>query len=486
MPYISPQDRNQLQIFNTLEEQIEGNNPVRIIDALVERILKENRDMIEQDEETGRPRYHDSTMQKIMLYAYLHRLRSSRTIERECRLNCEMKWLTGNLVPDHWTIANYRVRSAEKIKKLTKLFRRFLKDQGYIKCQLVAIDGTKIKANAKRDMLSAEKLTKRLSRMEQEMDTYLEELKAADSIEDREDAEVAASEEKSPLMEKIEKTAKQCAEMHEILDEMKLREKNYVSVSDWDANMMRTRNGKMAAYNAQIAVDDEHKMIADSEVVTENTDTHQAGPMLHSIKEELGEEPKTAIMDNGYMAPDAIETVEKEFIEAGTPVNIVVAGQEKPEDDIKLRYDATEDVYYCTENQPLKLTVKNKQKRNTRADVYQGVACANCPKREGCTKAKNGRIHHRYHNQQWRDEYKKKIDTPESVVLIKKRKSLSEHPNGTLKWMMGQAQFVLRGLEKVSIEVNLLTTCYNLKRLLNISPFALIMAQIRGYKWQIQ
>lgn len=486
MPYISPQDRNQLQIFNTLEEQIEGNNPVRIIDALVERILKENQEMIEQDGETGRPRYHDSTMQKIMLYAYLHRLRSSRTIERECRLNCEMKWLTGNLVPDHWTIANYRVKSAEKIKKLTKLFRRFLKDQGYINCQVIAIDGTKIKANAKRDMLSAEKLTKRLNRIEEEIDKYLEELRAADSVEDREDAEITGTEEKDPLMEKIEKTTKQCAEIHEILDEMKLREKNYVSVSDWDANMMKTRNGKMAAYNAQIAVDEEHKMIADSEVITENTDTHQVGPMLHSIKEELGEVPINAVMDKGYMVAENIEKTEEEFKASGTPVNIVVAGYEKQEEKIKLTYSPEEDAYYCSENQKLKLLSRNVKKRASRADVYQGVSCDGCLRRGECTTAKKGRIHYRYHNKQWKDEYAEKISTPESVALIKKRKSLSEHPNGTLKWMMGQAQFVLRGLEKVTIEVNLLATCYNLKRLLNISPFELIMAQIRGYKWQIQ
>lgn len=487
MPYIFPIERNQIRMFNTLEEQIEENNPIRIIDSIVDSILKDNRDMIELDDETGRPRYQDNTMLKILLYAYLHRVRSSRSIERECRLNRELIWLTGELAPDHWTIAKYRVNGKEKIKKLTQLFRRFLAEHGYVKSKLMAIDGTKVKANAKRDMLSREKLLGRLSKLDKEMETYLEELKTADAIEDTEEQTGAPiNQNNNQLMKQLEESANEIARLNQMLDKMKETEKNFVSVSDWDANMMRTRNGKMAAYNVQLVVDAENKMIADSEVVTQNTDTFMVGEMLHSTEEELGVVPETVVMDNGYMKPDAIEKAEKEFIEAGTPINIVVAGQEKPQEDIKLVYNAEEDVYYCSENQPLKLAVKNKLRREARADVYQGVACQGCKRREECTKAKNGRIHHRYHNQQWRDEYEKKIRQPESIALIKQRKTLSEHPNGTIKWMMGYAQFVLRGLEKVTIEIDLLTTCYNLKRLINISSFESIMAQIRGYRWQIE
>jgi transposase len=486
MSYIIPADRHQTQLFNSLEDQIEENNPVRIIDILVDKILHDNPDLIEQDEETGRPRYHDGTLLKILLYSYLHRVRSSRAIERECRLNRELNWLTGNLAPDHWTIAMYRVNSRVKIKKLTTLFRRFLRDEHYITGKLVAVDGTKIKANAKREMLSREKLVKRLTRVEKEMEAYLAEVEQADVAEDGEESVDTFTAEDNPMLAKLEESANEIARLHELIDRMTKADKTYVSEADWDAELMRTRNGKVAAFNAQFVVDAEHKLIADSEVITASNDMNQVGPMLTSYQEELQTVPEVAVFDSGYMAPEDIASAEAQFAASGTPVEIVVAPNKKPEREVVLEYNAEEDKYYCSEAKTLELVSRNIKKGESRADMYRGVACEGCLKREGCTKAEKGRIHYRYHNQVWRDAYEKMLTTDRAKALIRRRKTLSEHPNGTIKWMMGQVQLLLRGVEKAAIEMNLLTTCYNLKRLFTLSSFKLIIAQILGHKWQIE
>ena len=113
------------------------------------------------------------------------------------------------------------------------------------------------------------------------------------------------------------------------------------------------------------------------------------------------------------------------------------------------------------------------------------MECELCPKKERCTTSKKGRTHLVYHNQEWRNAYIAKIESNEAKNLLSKRKTLSEHPNGIIKWMMGSIQILLRGREKVDAEINLLSTCYNLKRLFNISAYKTIIAQIMGYKWQL-
>ena len=250
--------------------------------------------------------------------------------------------------------------------------------------------------------------------------------------------------------------------------------------------LMKSRDGKIPAYNVQISVDAENKMIADSEVVTEATDLKMMPKMIESIKEELGEVPEEAIGDRGYDNPDLIEAVEKKESAGGGGIKIFTSQAKtiRDKEEIKFKYDEQKDEYECSEGKRLVLVARNKKRRNSLANLYQGIECEGCPIREKCTSSKKGRILHRYVNQRWRDEYKTKMQSKSGKEKTAIRKTIVEHPFGTIKYLMGKIPLLLRGLKKVSTEINLYTTVYNLKRLINLESYEDLIKKITNYKWK--
>ena len=110
-------------------------------------------------EETGRPSYHPATILKIYVYGYLNQVQSSRGLERECRRNLELIWLTGRLAPDFKTIADFRRDNGPAIRKVCTQFVALCRDIDLLDASIVAIDGSKFKAvNAKAKSFTREKL----------------------------------------------------------------------------------------------------------------------------------------------------------------------------------------------------------------------------------------------------------------------------------------------------------------------------------------
>lgn len=118
-------------------------------------------------------------------------------------------------------------------------------------------------------------------------------------------------------------------------------------------------------------------------------------------------------------------------------------------------------------------------------DTYRGIDCEGCAKRSVCTKSPKGRMVKRRNDQEWVDNYKKKMKTPRAKYELSKRKGMIEHCFGTIKIWMGKIPLLLRGKEKVTTEIDIYVTAYNLRRLLNIESFDEIAAKIEGYSWEI-
>src|SRR6201998_3786243 len=116
--FVVGDDRSQSTLFpERLDEYLDGDNPVRAIDFLSDKL-----DLAKlgfggvEPEATGRPAYHPATLLKIYVYGYLNRVQSSRRLERECQRNIELVWLTGRLMPDFKTIADFRKDNGEAIR----------------------------------------------------------------------------------------------------------------------------------------------------------------------------------------------------------------------------------------------------------------------------------------------------------------------------------------------------------------------------------
>ncbi len=488
MRYIQPQNRAQLIMMNSLDDLVPAAHPVRVLDSVVEQMVAANLEQFSNDSsesDPGRPAFSPQTMLKLFLYGYLINCRSSRKLEAETKRNIELLWLLGTLSPDHWVIAAYRRMHGDQIKTAATLFRQFLHAQGYIKADRVAIDGTKIKANARREVLTIERIDKRLDRLDHQLDEYLSKFADNDLHDDlAEEVEPFDSDSavNRHLMDKIVALQKQIEQLTSHKEAIQKSGKTYYSPTDPEAPLMKTRDGKMPGYNVQSVVDDVHHMIADIEVLT-NQEDHSALPvMVESLHEELGVTPKEILADAGYFAPDVIQHVESQ---TNAQCYIPVPEREEDPSAIQFQYDTATDTYTCSAGKTLALIQKNRRKNNTVASVYRGTQCADCKLREHCTTSGKGRMLYRFHNQEWRDSFKRRMNKRYSQAMRALRKKLVEHPFGTIKLIGGKLPLLLRGVAKVATEMNLYATAYNFIRLLNCSSWDTINEQIASYSWKL-
>jgi len=186
MDYIEGSNRDQLTLFpQSLDEYVSDDNPVRFIDAFVENLdlsgLGFKHSVLK---ETGRPPYHPGVLLKLYIYGYLNRIRSSRRLEQESHRNVEVIWLTGKLMPDHKTIANFRRDNREAIREICRSFTRFCRELDLFGGKLVAIDGSKFKAvNNKGRNFTDRRLKRAMKDIEKKIDAYLDELDENDAME---------------------------------------------------------------------------------------------------------------------------------------------------------------------------------------------------------------------------------------------------------------------------------------------------------------
>src|SRR5262249_26936936 len=181
--FVEGVDREQSTLFpECLEDWIVEDNPVRVIDAFVDELdLAELGFSGVDPEATGRPSYHPSVLLKLYIYGYLNRVQSSRRLEREAGRNVEVMWLTGRLVPDHKTIADFRKDNGKAIRKVCARFVELCREIGLLATTSVAIDGSKFKAVNNRDKnFTRAKVERRRAQLEESVGRYLSQLDTID------------------------------------------------------------------------------------------------------------------------------------------------------------------------------------------------------------------------------------------------------------------------------------------------------------------
>ena len=151
--FIDGQDRGQLILLpESLDDYVGEDNPVRVVEAFIDELdLAVLGFAGVVPEATGRPSYHPATLLKIYLYGYLNRIASSRRLEREAQRNMELMWLTGRLMPDFKTIADFRRDNGPAIQATCRQFVLLCRKLGLFSDAVVGIDGSKFKAVNNRD-----------------------------------------------------------------------------------------------------------------------------------------------------------------------------------------------------------------------------------------------------------------------------------------------------------------------------------------------
>lgn len=468
-------DRSQTLLFpETLEDYVSAENPVRFLDAFVAGLDLHALGFAKAiPENTGRPPYDPADLLKLFLYGYLHRIRSSRALERECHRNVELIWLLGKLAPDFKTIADFRKDHPRPLRAVCRQFTVLCRKLELFGGELLAIDGSKLAAvNSREANYNEKKLRERLGEIDAQIQGYLKALEESDAQEDR-----------SPQALSREQLAEKIGQLQERKDwyeglevELETSEEKQISLTDPEARRMHTTPGSVVGYNAQVAVDGKNKLIAAADVTNEVTDVRQLASMAEQAKENLQVDQAEVLADTGYYnAADVSRCVEQGLTpyvpKADTSANTAQGLYGKS----RFQYDAPKDVYVCPAGQELTYRFETYELGRT-IRYYRASHCKTCALRSACTRNKANRTITREENEHLMEAMAQRVKAhPEKMKL---RKQLCEHPFGTIKRWFGYTHFLLKGLEKVRTEWSLITLVYNLKRVLNLVSFEKLMTAV--------
>jgi transposase len=506
MKIIQGTSRQQMQ-FSSLDDLIATDNPVRILDAFVEKLdpiaiglsklgIDHKKTIKQQASKTnlgGAPRFDDKPLLKLYLYGYLNKIRSSRKLEQECQRNVELRWLMQELVPNYHTIADFRKNHSEALKKLFKLYVYFLDELNLLGKQTIAVDGSKFRAvNSRKNNYNQKKIDKHQAMINEKADNYLQELDeldSSDSYRNETDDNNGPAYRKEEVEAALQRLMERKIKYNDLQQQLDNTEEKQISTSDGDSRaLIINKNIVEVSYNTQTAVDAKHNLL----VHTEATSTND-GKALHratlQAKQNLNLKKGDAIdvlSDKGYHTGAELQQCHDDNIET------FVAFKEQPSVkhlqkeflSTQFSYNKEEDSYTCPAGETLTSlgTWHNKNgdagETSYRFKTYRTTACKNCSLKKHCTKL-NKRIIHRSEYQDAVDRNNKNIrNNPD---YYKRRQSICEHPFGTVKRQWGYTYTLMKGLKKVNGEMNLIMLVYNIKRTLSILGFTKMMQALQNW-----
>ena len=466
-------DRSQTLLFpERLEDYIAAENPVRFVDAFVGSLDLRGLGFAKaQVAATGRPPYDPAALLKLYLYGYLHRIRSSRLLEAECHRNVEVIWLLGKLAPDFKTIADFRKDNLKPLRAVNRQFNVLCRKLELFGGELLAIDGSKFGAvNAREANFNAAKLEDLIARADARLAEYLQALDRADAAEPAPDALDPAQ-----LAAKIAALQEKQDWHKELLGQLD-EEQKQISVTDPDTRKMPTAQGMIVGYNAQVAVDAKHKLIAANDVTNEVTDFQQLAHVALEAKGNLELKRTEVVADAGYYNAAEVSRCAEQGITAYVPKADTSANTARGlYGKSRFQYDANKDVYVCPAGAELTYRF-NTYELGRELRYYRASGCKGCALKKQCTRNKANRTITREENEALMEAMAARMKA--QPWKFKLRKMLAEHPFGTIKRWFGYTHFLLKGLEKVRCEWSLTTLAYNLKRVLNLVSFEKLMLTV--------
>lgn len=456
------------------DEMISEDNPVRVLDAFVDSLDMKELNFKNADRQSclaGRPSYNPKDLLKIYLYGYFNGIRSSRKLAKECERNIEIFWLINELKPDFRTISDFRKDNISSMKNVFKEFSILCDSLNLIGKEIIAIDGTKFRANnGRKKNYTKGKIEKQIKYYEENIQKYIEVLDKEDLEEKDNNVKVS----KKEVQEKIEEAKERIKKLKEIQKEVE--EKGEKSITDPDARHMKANNnGTDISHNIQIAVDNKTDIVVALDVTSNPADQGQLSNMAIKAKEALGVEEITALADKGYWNGEQLRRCKENNI------TTIVSSPKEPgnlgytKSDFK--YDEKNDWYICPQGNILK---RGQGKTNKYSNVK---ACKECSKRNLCTKSKRGKKIERSEYEKIYQENKKR--QRENMQMYKTRQQIVEHVFGTVKRDLGYTYLLLRGSEKVKGETFMHFLIYNIKRICNIKKTKDIIEAIQAKKKEI-
>lgn len=351
MTYISGFDRTQL-MFCSWDALVDEQSIARLIDAFVNS-LDLNEYGVKAPASEGRPAYDPKSLYKLYIYGSRKGIRSSRKLAESCKLNVEVKWMTGGVEPDFRTISDFRKNNIESLKQIFHEFNRRI--SGAVEWGFSSVDGSKILAsNSKDSNFTKNKLDDRMKWLNDHTDEYLRVLKKIDEQEEQQKKTGAEEEESEKLTkemveEKLKEARERLARYEGYREWMEKTGASQLSLTDANAKLMKNKNGFTVSYNPQTAVDSETHLIRDFSMTNQVTDHGLLNRTMERIKVEESDKIIEVVADKGYEeSEDMIRCLEAGIIPH------VITGDGKDGYELEIPYEENEADVFSTEPEEIR------------------------------------------------------------------------------------------------------------------------------------
>ena len=415
-----PYEPDQLLLMPpSLQDWVPEGHLARYVSDVVDGVLDLSAIEDTYDEERGYPPYHPAMMVKLLLYAYCTGTYSSRRIADKIRDSVAFRFLAASNEPDFRTISDFRKRHGEALKGLFDQVLQLCREAGLVKLGRVAIDGTKIKANAsKHKAMSYGRMKQKESETLRQVKEILRRAEQIDEEEDRRYGRDKRGEELPEELATREGRLKKLREAKAALEaearrkaeaegkdpkQAKPPDKAQRNFTDPESKIQKTSDGFIQGYNAQIAVDEQFQIIVAQHVTPAAVDVNEIVPAVESIEAAMGRSPEQVVADAGYWSEQNVVRLEAKGIESFIATEKMKHGGIPPAPRGRL---------------PKEMTTRQRMARRLRT--------------------KRGR------------------------KIYARRKAVAEPVFGQIKHARGFTQFLRRGLERVGQEWALVCLAHNL------------------------
>lgn len=479
--YVEGDDRQQPMLLPAaIDDYVSKASPVRAIDAFVDSLDLVGLGFTTRTESAkGRSSYHPGTLLKLYLWGYFKRTRSSRGLEVACSENLQAIWLTGNLQPDHSTIADFRKDHPVPLKSVLKEFNLICFELRLFGKELVAIDGTFIKAvNSTAASFTKTKIKKLLEGIDTAITRYLERLQEADDKDGPVRSEQSDPEE---LRRKLDKVRDRKAILEDYEARCEESPTGQVNLTDPDCRQLRKGGKSTVGYNVHTAVDGQHHLISSIEVTQDANDQHQLDPMAQQAKEDLGlapDAPLEVLADTGYGTGAQHAACEEHGTVALAPIQKNRSELNGLYNNDEFIRDPESDSYLCPQGKllPRKADTKTSDPNGGFFTYYDASACRECPLRAKCTQSTFRKLLISVHHKAMARARERLAASPDAM---RKRAGLVEHPFGTIKDRHGYGGLLCRGLALGGAEMGLSAWAYNFTRVINLVGVNALLGAIR-------
>ncbi|PYU24514.1 MAG: IS1182 family transposase [Acidobacteria bacterium] len=416
--YLPEQD---LLLPPSLRDWLPENHLAYCVSDVVDQLDLSSIESVYEEEDRGQPPYHPRMMTKILVYGYCVGVFSSRRIQKRLAEDVAFRVLAAGNEPDFRTLSDFRKNHLPALKELFQQVLRLVLEVGGLKLGRVALDGSKVKANAsKHKAMSYGRMGETEKRLRKEVQELLKRAEAVDKEEDQRYGRECQGEELPAELQRRETRIARIREAQKVLEERarekaeseknkdgpeaKPETKAQYNFTDPESRILKGSDGFVQGYNSQVAVEPLYQLVVGQTVTQDANDKQQVVPLIEAIEEQAGQKPEEVLADSGYCSEENLKYLAKRRMEG---------------------FVATE-----------------KQKHTERTEP--------CPR--GPLPKKASRV----------ERMKRKLQTKAGAAIYARRKCMVEPVFGQIKQARGFRQFLLRGLEKVRGEWALVCMTHNL------------------------